>query len=158
MIYFESENSTIIQQYTKAGMLIDSVFFPDMPKRIDYIDGAEILDEDGAGTGEFEQMPVEVDAYQELLDKETAGEIVIQRLTAEDKAAKIEAELVVEADQFVLAEMSIADKAINAHVEGAARVVSTKTKWINYKNKLRDYVQIVAGVRTIMTTKPVRPT
>lgn len=70
---------------------------------------------------------------------------------------QIDTYLVQTADSFVTSEMDIADKAINAHDEGASRIISTKTKWINYKNKLRDYVQLVNGVRKIIISKPTRP-
>ncbi len=71
--------------------------------------------------------------------------------------AELDKQLIAKADRFVILEMDIADKAINAHDEGASRVISTKTKWINYKNKLRDYVQLVSGIRKIIISKPTRP-
>lgn len=126
-------------------------------KRTDYKNGIEILDKNNDPTGEFEQIPFEVDVYQEILDQEKAGKIKIKWRTVEEKTAEANVKLVQTADQFVISEMGIADKAIDAHDEGASRVISTKTKWINYKNKLRDYVQLVSGVRKIIISKPTRP-
>lgn len=139
------------------GATRTSYYYPEMPKRIDYEQGVEIIDNEGKPTGEFEQIPVEVDVYKELLNQEKAGKIKIKWLTSKEKTTEANVKLVQTADQFIISEMDIADKAINAHDEGASRIISTKTKWINYKNKLRDYVQLVNGVRKIIISKPTRP-
>lgn len=53
------------------------------------------------GTGEFEQIIVEVDVYQELLDKEAAGEIEIQWRTDQEKQDKLDSDAIAESNRDV---------------------------------------------------------
>lgn len=87
----DSENGNCILWNDNAGT---SGFIRKGKIRTDYKQGTEILDKDEEPTGEFEQIPIEVDIYQELLDKNNLPEtdpdyIHIQWITDKQRKAKI---------------------------------------------------------------------
>lgn len=57
--------------------------------------------------------------------------------------------------QWVLTELSAADKEINKHDDAHGRTVSTQIAWRNYRNQLRDRVQ---GGVVALGEQPTRPT
>ena len=77
--------------------------------------------------------------------------------TVANKQAEAQQQLVNEADAHVQAELAYADRQVQYHTESSSRATLTIEQWYAYKESLRDYVQVIDGVRNIATDKPERP-
>ncbi len=84
-VYVENQDGSVNWTLVE-GETTHSGFIKNGQTRAYLKNGMASVDNDGVETGEFEQVPVVVNVWQEMLDQEIAGEISIQWFSTAEKA------------------------------------------------------------------------